>query len=111
MCYNCNVPTNLNFVYLLRSDNGYYKIGVSKHPAKRVNQLQTGSSHRIVLIEMFQTANAFLLEKSLKNKYSPYHVSGEWFDLPFEEKIAFGGTCKYIDNNLKMLIVAGNIFL
>lgn len=98
-------------VYLLQSDDGFYKVGVSKKPAKRVQQLQTGNAVNIKLIEVYETDDAFLLERSLKNRYAIYRVKGEWFDLPLEEELNFRTTCEMLDQNLKLLKNNGNIFL
>ncbi len=98
-------------IYLLQSDNGHYKIGVSKNPMKRLKQLQTGNSDKIRLISFYETENAFLLERSLKNRYNIYRVNGEWFNLPLEEEIIFIDNCKNLDENLRLLIDDENIFL
>ena len=43
----------MKHIYLIQSqEDGYYKIGVSKHPKKRVKQLQTGNSSELKLLNV-----------------------------------------------------------
>lgn len=98
-------------VYLIQSESGLYKIGVSKKPELRVKQLQTGNGEKIVLLHSYITNIPFLLEKSLKNIFAHYRVSGEWFRLPLEEEINFMATCDRIHKNLAILIENENYFL
>ena len=98
-------------IYLLQNDNGFYKIGVSKNPAKRVKQLQTGSADKISLITFYESNNAFAIERALKNRYSIYRINGEWFNLPLEEELAFNKNCEIINDNIKLLVENGNIFM
>jgi hypothetical protein len=40
--------------YLIQSlEDSYYKIGVSKHPKKRLKQLRTGNSSELKLVESY----------------------------------------------------------
>lgn len=98
-------------VYLLQSENGLYKIGVSKNPTKRVRQLQTGNGEKIRLVHTYSTNIPFLLEKTLKNLFDVDHVNGEWFKLSLEDELTFLDVCKKYDDNLSLLIDAGNKFL
>jgi hypothetical protein len=97
----------LKQVYLLKSDyTGYYKIGVSVNPAKRVKQLQTGSSENIQLIHAFTTDIPYKVETALHNFYSMNKINREWYDLPIEVHFDFLEICAKIEKNLK--IVAEN---
>ena len=56
----------MRYIYLIQSlDDGFYKIGLSKHPNKRLNQLQTGNSSKLKLVEIYQSEFANLIEKTL----------------------------------------------
>jgi hypothetical protein len=95
----------LKQVYLLKSDyTGFYKIGVSKHPAKRVKQLETGSSENIAIIHSFSTEIPHKVETALHNMYASYKVNREWYDLPIEADIDFLKTCDKLEKNLKLVM-------
>lgn len=98
-------------VYLLQSESGLYKIGVSTHPARRLKQLQTGNGEKITLLYSFECEIPFLLETSLKNRFMLHRVSGEWFNLPLEDEINFISICQKLHGNLKLLKDNQNIFL
>lgn len=44
------VKPNTEYVYIIQSELGLYKIGRSKNPAKRLKQLQTASPIKLFLI-------------------------------------------------------------
>lgn len=68
----------MRYIYLIQSlDDGFYKIGLSKHPNKRLNQLQTGNSSKLKLVEIYQSEFANLIEKTLQRKYSYLRMEGE----------------------------------
>lgn len=70
-------------VYLLDDGKGC-KIGISKDPAKRVGQLQTGNSSPISLFGYTVTkskTDALALEHETHEKYRAQHLSGEWYDI------------------------------
>ena len=76
----------MKYVYLIQSlEEGYYKIGVSKNPQKRLLELQTGNSSPLKLIETYQSEHANKIERTLQRRYSHFHKKGEWFNLSLEE--------------------------
>jgi predicted GIY-YIG superfamily endonuclease len=94
----------LKQVYLLKSDyTGYYKIGVSKNPAKRIKQLQTGSSEDIRLIYSYSSEIPYKLEMALHNFYSMYNVNREWYNLSLENELEFPELCISTERNLKLV--------
>ncbi len=96
-------------VYLLKSDyTGYYKIGVSKDTAKRVKQLQTGSSENIAILHKFKTDIPFKLENALHNFFSIYKVNREWYNLPIECEFDFIDFCVKTERNLKLVLEKNN---
>jgi len=102
----------MKHIYLIQSqEDGYYKIGVSKHPNKRVKQLQTGNSSELKLIESYESEYAIKIERSLHHKYSYLKKEGEWFDLSLNEEIAFLTDCKQIEENINILKKNGNVFI
>lgn len=102
----------MKYIYLIQSlEDGYYKIGVSKHPKKRVKQLQTGNSSELKLVEVYQSEHAHKVEKSLQRRYSYLKKEGEWFDLGISEEISFLTDCKQINESIDILKKSGNVFI
>lgn len=100
------------YVYLLQSlENGYYKIGVSKNPQKRIDQLQTGNSSEIKLKYVFLSEIPYKVESSIKNYYLSYRKKGEWFDLPLLEEQKFIEKCKNIEFSIQYIKQKGNVFI
>jgi len=99
-------------VYLIQSlEDGYYKVGVSKHPQKRVKQLQTGNSSELRLVESYQSEYANKIEKTLQRRYSYLKKEGEWFDMDMSHEISFLMNCKQIEESFDILKEKGNVFI
>lgn len=102
----------MKHVYLIQSlEDSRYKIGVSKHPQKRVKQLQTGNSSELKLIESYESDYAHRIEKSLQRRYSYLKKEGEWFDMSISNEVSFLKECKDIENNIILLKKSGNVFI
>ena len=102
----------MKYIYLIQSiENGYYKIGVSKHPKKRVKQLQTGNSSELKLIETYQSEYAHKVERTLQRRYSYLKKEGEWFDLSIKEDVSFLSDCQRIEESINVLKKSGNVFI
>jgi predicted GIY-YIG superfamily endonuclease len=102
----------MKYVYLIQSlEDGYYKIGVSKHPAKRIKELQTGNSSELKLIESYQTEFAHQIERALQRRYAHLNKEGEWFDMSISNEVSFKKECQKIEENLILLKKSGNVFI
>ena len=102
----------MKFIYLIQSEEeGYYKIGISKHPNKRLLELQTGNSSPLKLIETYQSEHASLIERTLHRRYCHFHKEREWFDLSIGEEASFINDCKKIEENIKFLKKNDNVFI
>jgi hypothetical protein len=102
----------VKYVYLIQSlENGYYKVGVSKHPQRRVEQLQTGNSSELKLVEIFQSEQAYKIEKILQNRLIPFRKTGEWFDMPMVSIANFGRECQKIEETITFLKENDNVFI
>ena len=75
-------------VYVIKSDGGYTKIGISVNPEKRVSSLQTGNPNDLVLLAASEFTKAKQKEQELHRRYEQQRQNGEWFDLPEEEVIS-----------------------
>jgi len=82
-----NVPYSRNgHVYLLRSENGYFKIGRSTDIEKRVKNLQREFPIKIVLVAAIPTESPPSLERELHGLFSEKRLSQhEWFSLNDED--------------------------
>lgn len=98
-------------VYLIRGNDGKYKIGISTDPQKRILQLQTGNSEKLTLIDVYESSNAHKIESTLHKLYSFSRNEGEWFDLSVLEESNFLKNCKRIDDSLKTLKEMGNFYV
>lgn len=114
--YNLTVPTNpqdkIIYIYLIQSlENSYYKIGVSKHPNKRLRELQTGNSSKLKLIHSYQSRYAYMIEKTMQRRYSHLKREGEWFDMGVINETTFIDECKEIEETISFLKKSGNVFI
>jgi predicted GIY-YIG superfamily endonuclease len=95
----------MNHVYLIQSlENGYYKIGVSKNPNKRIKQLQTGNPATLKLITIFKTEHSYRIESFFHKRFSHCRREGEWFELNIQNELDFLNECKKIENGVLFLI-------
>ena len=82
-----------DYIYIISNDQDYIKVGVSKHPDKRLRQLQTGNEHTLSLIftEEFECPRNHLLkiESEIHRTLSLKAIDhrGEWFKLPSDVDI------------------------
>ena len=98
-------------IYLIRGNNGKYKIGIAKNPQSRLKQLQTGNPEPLSIIETYKTINASKIEKALHNRYSYARKEGEWFELSISNELTFINECEEIDDNINLLRKLGNPFI
>jgi predicted GIY-YIG superfamily endonuclease len=102
----------VKYIYLIQSlENSYYKIGISKNPSKRIEQLQTGNPVQLKLIEIYQSEFANLIENTLQRKYNYLKKEGEWFDLSIQIETKFTEECKHIENSINILKRNNNFFI
>lgn len=74
----------ISYLYII-SNGTDLKVGVSKDPDKRLKQLQTGSSKKLEIVNIFPLPSdkIYGLEKECHQKLvSTYRKRGEWFKSP-----------------------------
>lgn len=79
-----------SYVYVIASSpEGPVKVGCSKHPDKRLKQLQTGHSEVLELAytTAVPAAQVRLMERVIHETNRHRKVHGEWFDLTVENAI------------------------
>ena len=65
-------------LYIIQSDfTGSIKIGRSKHPDKRLKELQTGCPYRLKIIYVFKDKG--WLENHIHSLLLDFRLKGEWF--------------------------------
>ena len=72
-------------IYILKNEGiGYYKIGRSTQPRRRIDNIQTSNPYHIDTVGVFPVNNAVELEMFLHLQLARYRVRLEWFKLPDE---------------------------
>lgn len=72
------------YVYLLRGQNGLYKIGLSKDAERRLKNFE-GLPFDVDYICVIESEDMRGLEASLHKRFAAKRVKGEWFDLDAED--------------------------
>jgi len=68
-------------VYLIQSDRGYYKIGMTKNIDDRMATFHVKLPFEPDLIHVIECEDRRAMEKSLHIKFAAKRINGEWFDL------------------------------
>lgn len=90
------------YVYLILNEaTGEHKIGKSKHPEKRVKELQTASPGVLRLEAKFKSVKPFELETYLKAYFQEYHITGEWFYAGISVLNTFLERCDHYEQYIK----------
>lgn len=79
------VPDDLPdmWVYAIREEaTGNIKLGISKDPERRLQQLQTANSSKLVLVATRKAVNRFADERMLHLDAAGHAIRGEWFRAP-----------------------------
>ena len=69
-------------VYIVKNENGLVKIGFSKNPKTRINNIQTQSGYEITNRYISKPCiNYREIERQLHGIYSKQRLRGEWFEI------------------------------
>lgn len=92
----------MSIIYLIyNKDSGFYKIGVSKNPYKRIKQLQTGNNTKLEIKQLYEANEyAYRVESILHRTYNLNERFNEWFMLDKEQVENFLVNCEKIKQNL-----------
>ena len=77
------MESTTNIYFIGNVELGAVKIGISKNPEKRLVEIQTGNSHKLVLYGIIQDVKEDY-EKKLHQIYDHLRLEGEWFKLTDE---------------------------
>lgn len=69
------------YIYLIKSENGYYKIGRSANVDRRLSQHEMDYPMKLRVIHSFQSSNVRHDEKRLLKAFERKQLRGEWFEL------------------------------
>lgn len=73
------------FIYLLDSQVGYWKIGRSGVPVQRIGKLEVVLPFELDVVALIETANMYVMESKLHQRYAAKRVRGEWFRLETDD--------------------------
>lgn len=69
-------------IYVAETAQGFHKIGISKHPEKRIQQLDIPGVLDLMLLHTIPAMFARKTERIIHDSLQEYRVSPEWFQLP-----------------------------
>ena len=93
------------YVYFIECQ-GFFKIGCSKDPKLRLNDMQVLNPFKCELIHTIKTNDMYLTERLFKDKFIKLNMRGEWFKLSYSD-FAYIKLGKYDDDINKSI---GNAF-
>ncbi len=71
-------------IYIAETSTGFHKIGISKHPETRIQQLAIPGVLDLTLLHTVPTMFARKTERLVHDALKEYRISPEWFRLPDE---------------------------
>jgi hypothetical protein len=74
-----------SFVYVVKYDEKYFKIGVAKDPIERLATIATCLPLPPSLLTSMYSEDAYLIERKLHKQFSSKRLNGEWFLLNQED--------------------------
>lgn len=72
-------------VYLMKADNGVYKIGMSVNPVQRMLSLERTLPYDLELIHTIPSNRMKHLERYFHDLFKESRLKGEWFELTHEQ--------------------------
>jgi len=81
---DCSEIHKNNFLYVIKSGDSAYKVGISMDPKRRLSQLQTGNHNPLSLVMQIpfeSSGEANRVERIIHEKIKAYNSSGEWFKI------------------------------
>ena len=78
------VQNRPGYVYIIKAENGLYKIGKTRNIIQRLGSLFTMSPVKLTVLHTIKTNDAYHCERELHENYREYRSHGEWFRLPNE---------------------------
>lgn len=79
------IPHDPGYIYVLKAENGLYKIGKTKNVKKRISAIKTASPVKIEIHLLFQSSDMNKAEGMLHEMFSEFREIGEWFRIGEKE--------------------------
>ena len=107
----------MKFVYLFNLyGTNIYKIGYSKHPNKRILEVQVGCPFKVIEVARFKSQYPTQVEAGLHNKFKfqrededGRELQGEFFALSLDDRKMFMEHCQKVED--MFLILENNTYL
>jgi len=102
---------NIYLIYAEMEGLGQWKIGLSKHPNKRVNELRTANPNIIGIIALHEIHNrqvAYKTETLMKRFLKPFQIGGEWYDIIALNQTLFLEYCTKYETLARILVEIEN---
>lgn len=72
-------------IYIFKTDNNMYKIGVAENPKKRIKGVQVGCPTRVEFIFSTHSYRALNVEAIIHEVFTRHRIRGEWFEFSDSE--------------------------
>lgn len=69
------------YVYVLRADEGFYKIGATRSLPRRLANINSSVPSVLTLVAICRAADIYELESMIHHAFAGQRVKGEWFNL------------------------------
>lgn len=69
------------YVYFIRAESGFVKIGFASDPFARLRDFQTACWDRLALLGIAKAGPGSLVERRLHMEFAACRIRGEWFIL------------------------------
>lgn len=107
----------MKYVYLFNLEGtNIYKIGYSKHPDKRISEVQVGCPFKVVEVARFESHYPTQVESNLHRKFGfqktdehGNELQGEFFALSSDDRESFYEHCQKFEN--VMVLMEDNTYL
>lgn len=80
------VPQEPQKIYVIQNELGPVKIGIAADPQHRLRELQVGSPFELSIKKTETPHDAKEVERFLHNRFRKYHLRGEWFAIPEDQR-------------------------
>jgi hypothetical protein len=84
------------YLYLIKCNDRFYKIGKATNMQERMSQLQTGNPYKLCLIAAYGFPNATVVERCLHQRFVNARTNGEWFGLSDKDLEDFIQLCEML---------------
>ena len=76
-------------IYVIGTDTGHLKIGITSNPVRRVNDLQIATPDKLDLLFFVRCKGVVAqdIERHTHNLLRNYRTKGEWFNVPLDKAI------------------------